>query len=436
MNVSTKQEWIATWARENPRRIFTSINHLIDDEWMREAYRLTRKDGAAGVDGQTAENYEQNLEENLQSLLRRFKDGSYRASPVRRTYIPKDNNGDRRPLGIPTFEGKILQRAVLMLLEPIYEQDFYPVSFGFRPGRSAHQALKSLRDHIMEERGRWLIEVDIRKYFDTVNHQQLRAFLDLRVKDGIIRRTIDKWLKAGVLECGHVTYSSIGAPQGSVISPLAANIYLHYVLDQWFQEDVKPCMKGRFSLTRFCDDFVLVFEREEDCHRVYQVLEKRFAKYGLALHPDKTRIIDFRIKTRTRHDHEGQSFDFLGFTHFWGRSRKGNMVVFQKTAKSRISRTIQTITMICKRDRHKPLVEQHRKLNCRLSGHYAYFGITGNYRSMNQVKHKVGKVWQKWLSRRSDRSRINWEKFNLFLKRFPLLEPKIYHCYAVVERTL
>lgn len=436
MNVSTKQEWIATWARENPQRVFTSINHLIDAEWMREAYRLTRKDGAAGVDGQTAEDYEQNLEENLQALLNCFKDGSYRASPARRIYIPKGNNGDRRPLGIPTFEGKILQRAVLMLLEPIYEQDFYPVSFGFRPNCSAHQALQFLRDHIMKEKGRWLIEIDIQKYFDSINHQQLRAFLDLRVKDGVIRRTIDKWLKAGVLEHGHVTYSSIGAPQGSVISPLAANIYLHYVLDQWFQEDVKPCMKGRCSLTRFCDDFVLVFEREEDCCRVYRVLEKRFAKYGLALHPDKTRIIDFRIKTGTRHNHEGQSFDFLGFTHFWGRSRKGNMAVFQKTAKSRISRMIQTITMICKRDRHRPLVEQHRKLNRRLSGHYAYFGITGNYRSMNQVKHKVEKVWQKWLSRRSDRSRINWEKFNLFLKRFPLREPKIYHCYTTVERSL
>jgi group II intron reverse transcriptase/maturase len=435
MNVSTKQEWIATWARENPQRVFTSLHHLIDEEWMREAYRLTRKDGAAGIDRITAEDYEQNLEENLKSLLRRFKDGSYRALPVRRTYIPKGKS-DRRPLGIPAFEDKILQRAVLMLLEPLYEQDFHPVSFGYRPKRSAHQALDALNNQIMRARGHWLIEVDIRKYFDTVNHQQLRAFLDLRVKDGVIRRTIDKWLKAGVMEGGQITRSPVGTPQGSVISPLMANIYLHYVLDEWFQKDVKPRMKGRCNLTRFVDDFVLAFEQEDDCRRVYQVLEKRFAKYGLALHPEKTRIIDFRFKPSKQHRHAGQAFDFLGFTHVWGRSRRGKRMTIRRTAKSRIARTLQKISMVCKRERHKPLEEQHRKLNHILGGHYAYFGITGNFPSMGRVRHRAARIWQKWLSRRSRRSRTNWEAFNLLLKRFPLRNPKIYHSYMVKEQSL
>lgn len=401
-------------------------------EWMREAYHLTRKDGAVGVDGQTAKDYELNLEENLQSLLRRFKDGSYCASPARRVYIPK-GNGERRPLGIPTFERKILERAVLMLLEPIYEQDFQPVSFGFRPNRSAHQALKALHDSITWEWGRYLIDVDIRKYFDTINFQHLRAFLDLRIKDGVIRRTIDKWLKAGIVEDGRVTRSSIGCPQGSCISPLLSNIYLHYVLDKWFKDDIKPRMKGYCSLMRFADDLVMVFEHEEDCCRVYQVLEKRFVKYGLALHPDKTRIIDFCPKTDKRYKHERQAFNFLGFTHIWVRSRKGNMIVAQRTAKSRIARTIQRITMYCKSDRHRPIAEQHVKLNRMLMGHYAYFGITGNIGNLRRVKYNVENAWRKWLSRRSNESNIKLGEFYHLLKRFPLLEPKIYHSYATLS---
>ena len=255
MNVSTKQQRVATLAKNYPARAFTSLNHYIDYDWLYHAYKLTRKDGAAGVDGITAQSYERQLDSNLQDLLKRIKTGKYRASAIRRAYIPK-GGGKQRPLGIPTFEDKIVQRAVVMLLEPIYEQDFYDCSFGFRKGRSAHQALRILRNNIMDEGGRWVLDVDIQKYFDTINHKQLRQFLSRRVVDGVIRKLIDKWLKAGILEAGQLQKSVQGTHQGGVISPLLANIYLHYVLDEWFAKEVKPRMKGQCSMTRFSDDCV------------------------------------------------------------------------------------------------------------------------------------------------------------------------------------
>ena len=242
-------------ARNDPAMAFTSINHYLDENWLLQAYRLTRKDGAVGVDGQSAADYARNLQGNLTDLLVRIKSGRYQAPNIRRVYIPK-GDGKQRPLGIPTFEDKIVQRAVVMLLDPIYEQDFYDCSFGFRRQRSAHQALQSLRNDIMDHRGRWILDVDIQKYFDTIDHSQLRSFLSRRVVDGVVRKLIDKWLKAGVLESGSVTFSTQGTPQGGVVSPLLSNIYLHYVLDEWFAVDVKPRLKGASSLTRFADDCV------------------------------------------------------------------------------------------------------------------------------------------------------------------------------------
>lgn len=429
MDVLTKQRWIATWARENPQRVFTSLNHLIDEEWLLVAYNLTRKDGAVGIDGQTAKDFEQNLVENLQSLLRRFKEGSYKASPAKRAYIPKEN-GDRRPIGILTLEDRVLQRALTMILEPIYEQDFLPVSYGFRPNRSAHQALDDLWKHIMGEGGQWVLEVDIRKFFDNLDLRQLRSFLDLRVKDGLIRRTIDKWLKVGVIEDGQLKRSTKGTQQGSVTGPLLSNIYLHYVLDTWFAEEVVPRMEGRCSLTRFADDFVIVFERASDCQRVFEVLEKRFAKYGLSLHPEKTQVIDFRPHMKNEKQKKQPIFDFLGLSHLWGRSRKGKMVVLRRTSKSRLARAVKDITMYCKKNRHKGIEEQHRKLTQILIGHYAYYGITGNYKSLARVKHRASRAWHKWLSRRSWRSRFDWESFQNLLIKHPLPKARIYHGYT------
>ena len=245
----TKRQWIAEQAREHPERVFTSLHHLIDLDWMFEAWALTRKDGAAGIDGRTAADYEKDLGANLESLRTRMMSGRYRAPPVRRHYIPKAD-GSRRPLGIPTFEDKVAQRAIVMLLEPIYEEDFLDCSFGFRPERSAHDAIRTLRDGIMDTGQRWVIDADISKYFDSIDHGHLRSFLDLRIRDGVIRRMIDKWLNAGVLDQGTLSRSVAGTPQGGVISPLLANIFLHHVLDRWFEEVAKPrlvsgCLKLR-----------------------------------------------------------------------------------------------------------------------------------------------------------------------------------------------
>ena len=255
MSVSTKQQRIAEMAKRSPQMGFTSLAHLMDIAWLEAAFHRTRKDGAPGVDGQTWDDYAKNLEGNLQSLLDRAKSGTYRAPPVRRVHIPKAGSSTEfRPIGIPTLEDKVLQRAVVMLLEPIYEQDFDVGSYGFRPGRSAHQALEALRKQTMASGGGWILEVDIRKFFDTLDHAHLRAFLHHRVRDGVLKRLIGKWLKAGVMEKGNVSYPDSGSPQGGVISPLLANVFLHYVLDMWFREEVQPRLRGRTHLIRYADD--------------------------------------------------------------------------------------------------------------------------------------------------------------------------------------
>ena len=296
--VSTGCQRIAELAKQSPQMGFTSLNHHIDLHWLHEAYLRTRKDGAAGVDGQTAADYEANLQENLQSLLDRAKSGTYKAPPVRRVHIPKGTGGDTRPIGIPTFEDKVLQRAVVMVLEAVYEQDFYDCSYGFRPGRSAHQALASLWQQTMQINGGWILDVDIQKFFDTLDHAHLRELLRRRVRDGVLLRLIGKWLNAGVLEDGNLSYPDAGTPQGGVISPLLSNVFLHYVLDEWFEQVVKLHRKGRAFLIRYADDFVMGFACEEDARRVLDVLPKRFGKYGLTLHPDKTRLVPFQRPPR------------------------------------------------------------------------------------------------------------------------------------------
>jgi RNA-directed DNA polymerase len=322
MSVYTKQQRIAQLAKEHPEWSLNTLAHMIDQEWMHEAYEQTRKDGASGVDGQTAREYEQELVKNLESLKERAKAGTYKAPPVRRVYIPKGTGDEKRPIGIPTFEDKVLQRAIVMLLEPVYEQDFYDCSYGFRPGRSAHQALQKLWECLMQVGGGWVLEVDLRKYFDTLDHAVLREILDQRVRDGVVRRLIGKWLKAGVWEEGQRHEVESGSPQGGVISPLLSNIYLHEALDKWFETVVKARLKGRAYLIRYADDFVMVFEVEEDARRVYKVLLERLARYGLTLHADKTRLMNFRGAGQGGGDSEkgDSSFDFLGFTHYWGKS--------------------------------------------------------------------------------------------------------------------
>jgi RNA-directed DNA polymerase len=415
-----------------------SLSHVIDQEWMREAYRLTRKSGAPGIDGVVAAEYESNLEANLQSLLDRIRSGSYKAPPVRRAYIPKAD-GTQRPLGIPTFEDKVAQRAVSMVLEAIYEQDFYPCSYGFRPGRSAHQALQALRTSFMTQGLRWVLDVDIRKYFDSIPHKQLREFLDRRVTDGVIRRMIDKWLKAGVMEEGQLRQSTEGSPQGGVISPLLSNIYLHHVLDEWFEAEVRPRLKGRCTLVRYADDLVMAFEDFLSAKRVLAVLGKRLARYGLTLHPEKTRFIDFRFKRSNGMRHaatSGTTFDFLGFTHVWVRSRQGKDVVRQSTAKNRFARALASVSDWCRHNLHRAIDEQHLHLSRVMRGHFAYYGITGNGRRLRWYAHQVERIWQKWLSRRGQQSPFLWTRLRESLKRHPLPSAKIVHRYIVGSEAL
>lgn len=427
---STKLLRIAELARRGPATSFTCLAHHIDIAFLREAYSRTRKDGATGVDGQTAQDYAQNLETNLQDLLERFKAGSYRAPPVRGVEIPK-GNGKLRPLGIPTFEDKVLQRAVAMVLASIYEQDFLPSSHGFRPGRSAHGALGELWQAAMAMGGCWVLEADIQSFFDTLDHGALRGFLDQRVRDGVIRRTIDKWLKAGVLKHGSVISRAAGTPQGGVISPLLANIYLHEVLDVWFEREVRPRLSGQARLIRYADDFVILFTSEADARRVLEVLPKRFGKYGLTLHPEKTRLIEFRKPGPPRSPDERtalpRTFDLLGFTHFWGRSRKGKWIVRQKTMRTRLARAVRAIYDWCRSHRHMPLLEQHRALSAKLRGHYQYYGITGNGGALSAFARLVERAWQHWLHRRDSGRHMPWPRFVLLLQRYRLPPPCVVH---------
>jgi group II intron reverse transcriptase/maturase len=433
-SVSTKQDRIAKLARERPDLAFTSLNHYVDYEWVEYAYRCTRKDGALGVDGQSAEGYAANLQENLSRLIDRLKSGSYRAPPVRRHYIAKSDGG-QRGLGIPSFEDKVAQRAVLMLLEPIYEQDFVEGSYGFRPGRNAHQALQVVRRALQKQGRCWVLDVDVRRYFASIPHARLRELLARRVTDGVVRRLIDKWLSAGVLEEGALHYPETGTPEGGVISPLLATIYLHYVVDEWHVEAVVPRLRGPSTLVRYCDDFVLLFVFEDDARRVLEVLRLRLAKYGLELHPDKTRLVDFRRArcSSPADDVDGglpTGFNFLGFTHVWGRSWWGTLAVLQHTAKERLARSVKAINDVCRRIRHWPLREQQLRLSRMLQGHYAYYGTSGNMERLTVLYRCAGRLWRKWLMRRMRQRTFSWVRFLRLLERYPLPTPRIVHRYT------
>jgi RNA-directed DNA polymerase len=413
-NVLTRQWRIAEIAKQHPQGSLNSIHHHLDLDWLQVAYGQLQKGRAPGHDGETVQAYGKDLDRRLTDLLARVRAGRYHAPPVKRVHIPKGNGKETRPIGIPTTEDKVLQRAVTMLLEPIYEEQFYDFSYGFRPGRSAHQALQRIWKQIMDEPIRWIVEVDIRKFFDTLDHGRLREVLRQRVTDGVITRLIDKWLKAGVLEQQQLTYPEEGTPQGGVISPILSNVFLHEVLDKWFEQTVKPRLRGRAFLVRFADDFVMGFERKDDAERVYHVLPRRFERYGLKINSEKTRVVRFR-RGQTKQGDQGEgernAFDFLGFTHYWGRSRKGQWVVLRKTASNRQRRGLRAVTLWCRRNRHQPIAEQHRQLCQKLHGHYAYYGITGNSRCLTSFRHQVLLSWHKWLNRRSRGNQLTWKQF-------------------------
>jgi group II intron reverse transcriptase/maturase len=430
--VFTVQQRIAQVARERPQEVFTSLNHYLDVEWLKAAYERVKPDSAPGVDGQSWAEYGKELEKNLLSLVHRVKNGSYVAPPVKRVHILKGDGKETRAIGMPTIEDKVLQRAVVMLLEPIYEQDFKYFSYGFRPERSAHEALACVWSQCMAHRIKWILDVDVRKYFETLKHAILGALLDLRVRDGVIRRLIGKWLHAGVLERGRLSYPQDGTPQGGVASPLLANIYLHYVLDCWYLESVKPRMKGRTLLVRYADDFILGFENHEDAEKVYAVLFRRFEKYGLKLHEEKTRLVSFGQPTDPTGDSESEgtpsgTFDFLGFTHYWGKTRNGRWTIRRQTSRKRFSRSLKAISQWCRKNLHEPLRVQVAALGRKLKGHFGYYGITGNYEALARFRREVIRVWRKWLARRGDPEGMTWQRMNRLLAFFYLPEARVVH---------
>ena len=424
--VSTRLQRIAEQAKARADWVFTNLAHLIDVDLLREAYKRTRKDGSPGVDGVTAKQYAADLEANLSSLHERLRKQQYYAPPVMRTYLEKDDGG-QRPIGKPAFEDKIVQRAGVMLMGAVYEQDFYDCSYGFRPGRSPHHALTQLRNQCAWGNINWVVDADVSGFFDSIPHGQLQEIIKQRVNDGGMLRLIGKWLNAGVLEGEDLFYPEQGTPQGGVISPLLANIYLHEVLDQWFERDVKPRMKGRCYLVRFADDFIIGCELESDAHRIMAVLPKRFGRYGLTIHPTKTKLVQFgRPKLKDDGKSNG-TFGFLGFTHYWAKSRKGTWVVKRKTASKRLRRAGKRVWQWCRYNRHEPMREQWQTLSSKLRGHYQYYGIRSNYACMREYYEHVKRAWRNWLNRRGGKKRLTRPRFDKLLVVFPLPPPRIVH---------
>jgi RNA-directed DNA polymerase len=352
--VTPQLQRLAAQAAHDPSRVFTTLAHLMDTDFLREAYQHTSKSSAAGIDGVTAQQYAEHLDENLRDLHERLRSGRYQAAPVERVWIEKADGG-QRPIGKPTFEDKIVQRAVAMLREAIYEQDFYDGSYGFRPGRSPHEALHELRERCMHEGIGWIVDADVSGYFDSIDRTRLREALRHRVNDGRILRLIGKWLRAGVMEDGVLNHPDTGVVQGGTISPILANIFLHQVLDAWFEHEVQPRLKGRSFLIRFADDFVIGCELEVDARRIMAVLPKRFARYGLTIHPTKTALIAFGKPAGHRGaEPRNGTFDFLGFTHYWTTSRRGFWVIKRRTARKRLRRTKKALWRWCRANRTRP----------------------------------------------------------------------------------
>lgn len=405
---------------------FTSLAHLMDEEFLKLAWQRVRKDGAVGVDQQSAKDYAANLDANLSGLRERLRSGRYKAPPVRRVWIPKDG-GKLRPLGIPTIEDKLVQRAVAMILEAVHEQDFLDCSHGFRPKRSAHVALQQLQDTIVMQKVGWVLDADIEDFFGTLDHEWLRKMVRHRVNDGSIDRLIGKWLHAGVFEEGALSHPSSGTPQGGVISPVLANIYLHYVLDLWFDKRVKRSLRGEARLFRYADDVVFCFEHEEDARRVAELLRERLLKFGLRLNDTKTKLIRFGRGAEGPDGGKPESFNFLGFTHVCGKTRKGKFTVKRRTIASRNHQAMRRVTEWCRKNRHLPVAEQQARLNRGLRGHYNYYGITGNSHCLQLFYDHVVATWRKWLERRGRRGSMPWYRFRELLERLPLVRPFIAH---------
>jgi len=429
--MSTQIDRLTELAKEDPKRQFYSIAHMITFGALYAAFRGLRKKASAGVDGVTYEEYERGVAGNLQTLHERLKNGKYQAQPLRRVYILKEN-GKQRPISIPALEDKIVQKATVEILNAIYEQDFLDCSYGFRPGRGQHQTLDEVGRVICTRPTGWILELDITAYFDSIVRKQLMEMVEKRVRDRSVLRLIRKWIQVGVIEDGRLLVSETGTGQGQTISPLLANIYLHHVLDEWFENEVKPLLRGAAHEIRFADDAVLCFQYKEDAEKVMEVLPKRFAKYGLTIHPEKTRLMEFGRYAEGNAKRQGKkpaTFDFLGLTHVCARSRKGKFTVHVKTMKKRFRRGLTAIAEWCQENRHLPVDEQQKTLNAKLRGHYQYYGRPTNYRSIWRFFREVRHIWHKWLSRRTRGNGMTWVKYAAILRTHPLLLPHILHSW-------
>jgi len=412
-------------AQREPEGRFHSLAHLIDVRSLERAYHRSRKDAAVGVDGVTKEQYGKNLEQNLQDLHARLKEMRYRHQPIRRVHIPKDG-GKTRPIGISAFEDKLVQDAIREVLEAIYEQDFLDCSYGFRPGRSPHDAVRTLDQIVHQGKVNWILEADIVSFFDSLDRDRLKEMLEVRVADGSLLRLIGKCLQVGVLEGVELSTPESGTAQGSVLSPLLGNVYLHYALDRWFERRVKPRLRGKATLVRYADDFVIGFEYKDDAKRVMAALGDRLGHFGLTLHPDKTRLLPFRRPPKRQVGGKGRvTFDFLGFTLYWARAKTGRWAMFCKTRSASLRRAIGSVYDWCRRHRHESVKVQHAALTRRIRGHFNYFGVSGNFRSLLLVIEQAKRSWYKWLCRRSQRTRLTWERFADLLRDFPLPRPRI-----------
>jgi RNA-directed DNA polymerase len=410
---------------KDPTVVFTALAHLINQEALTRAYHRIRKDAAAGTDGITKEEYGEDVERKIQGLHQRLRNMEWRHQPIRRVHIPKEK-GRTRPIGISSIEDKIVQGALCELLELIYEPLFLDCSYGFRKGRSAHDALRDLNGVLYRGEGSFILELDVQSYFDSIDRKKLQEMLRERVAEKSLLRLIGKCLHVGVLDGEEHSEPELGTVQGSVLSPLLGNVYLHNVLDVWFEKEVKPRLQGKAHLVRYADDAVITFEREDDARRVHEVITKRFERYGLKLHPEKTRVV--RYERPNKGDSAGKgpgTFDFLGFTHLWARSHKKNWVPRLKTRKASVRRFLRAVAEYCQRHRHETVKTQGAALNRRITGHINYFGVNGNSGSLRKVIRACEAAWFKWLNRRGQRARLSWDRFKALLRGNPLPRSRI-----------
>ncbi len=425
-------------AKRDRRCRFTALLHHVDENALRRAFSRQKRSASAGVDGETVASYELALEDNLRDLLERVHTGRYRPQPVRRVQISKPDGG-MRPIGVPTLEDKIVQGAVAEVLSAIYEADFLGFSYGFRPGRSPHDALRALHTALMTQPVNWVLDADIRSFFDSVDHEWLLRIVSHRIADRRILRLIRGWLRAGVVEGQERNETDRGTPQGAGISPLLANIFLHYIFDLWVHQWRRRNATGAVIVVRYCDDFVVGFQNEGDARRMWADLQERFGKFSLALHEEKTRLIEFGRIPAHRRSRLGQrrpeTFAFLGFTHYCGWTRYRAFIVKRKTQRTRFIRKLKGLRILAKRQRHYPMSQQHRWLVSVLRGHYAYYGLPSNHAALAAFHEEVKCLWYRALRRRSQRG-LTWSRFKRILELFPLPEPRITQSREALVRDL